>query len=278
MSTLLLYEPDVSNDEIRNCGIIAGRVWATVSPLPSRYKEFSKNSAIKYMECPTEDELLFMASVMDFGLDVSSPWKDLYKRDSVLERIRSIGPYLRPVLPANESAVAIEMKKHKRALINLRPYELLKAWDISENEDTRIPSMSHYILRISPVMDSKFEDYTLKATSNKVKEKLGDMLFQTEVKDLRMQLAKYDLNLADGPPGERGAIPTLLETFFVKHAIQNDSSRWLDWTVATCKFSSGSAKVDWKPFSLNVTDKNTSKKPTYADIAASPDQIFLMND
>ncbi|KAJ3210940.1 hypothetical protein HDU82_007045, partial [Entophlyctis luteolus] len=36
--------------------------------------------------------------------------------------------------------------------------------------------------------------------------------------------------------------------------------------------------VDSKAFTLNLTKKNKSKNPRYADIVASPDQIFHMND
>ncbi|KAJ3194529.1 hypothetical protein HDU82_002440, partial [Entophlyctis luteolus] len=199
-STLLLYEPSVSKDEIQHSGVVSGMVWATVSPLRSRYKEFSKYSTIKYMECPNEEELLFMASVMDSGLDPSSPLKDLYKRDSVLERIRSIGPFLRPVLPKDESVVEVEKTKQEGALSNLRPIELMKAWDISKDKNSGIPSISHYILRISPIMDGVFNTYTLKATNNYVKEKLGDLLFQTDLKDLRTQLAIYEQNPAKASP------------------------------------------------------------------------------
>ncbi|KAJ3373535.1 hypothetical protein HDU84_000978, partial [Entophlyctis sp. JEL0112] len=277
-STLLLYEPSVSKDEIQHSGVVSGMVWATVSPLRSRYKEFSKYSTIKYMECPNEEELLFMASVMDSGLDPSSPLKDLYKRDSVLERIRSIGPFLRPVLPTDKSVVAGEKTKQEGPLSNLRPIELMKAWDISKDKNSGIPSMSHYILRISPIMDGVFNTYTLKATNNYVKEKLGDLLFQTDLKDLRTQLAIYEQNPAKASPAVKGTVPTVLETFFVKHAIQKESTRWKNWMVATCKFSSASPTVEWESFSLNVTSKNTSKNPTYADIVASHDQIFHMND
>ncbi|KAJ3198801.1 hypothetical protein HDU82_001010, partial [Entophlyctis luteolus] len=262
-STLLLYEPSVSKDEIRHSGIISGRVWATVSPSRSRYKEFSKYSATKYMECPNEEELLFMASVMDCGLDASSPLKDLYKRDSVLERIRSIGPFLRPVLPDNQNVVTGEKTNQEGALSNLQPIDLLKAWNISNDINSGIPSMSHYLLRISPIMDGLFDTYTLKAANNNVTEKLGDLLFQTDVKDLRTQLAIYEQNPAKASPAVKGTVPTVLETFFVKHAIQKESNR---------------PTVEWESFSLNVTSKNTSKNPTYADIVASHDQIFHMND
>ncbi|KAJ3371637.1 hypothetical protein HDU84_001254, partial [Entophlyctis sp. JEL0112] len=229
-STLLLYEPSYSAEAIRHLGVASGRVWATVSPLRSRYKEFSKRGTTKYMECPNEEELLFMASVMDCGVDASSPWKDLYKPESVLERIRSIGPFLRPLLPTDESLVSGEMSKQDGALSNMQSNELLKAWDISEDRNSGIPSISHYILRISPIMDGLFDKYTLKATNDNVKEKLGDLLFQTDVNDLRAQLAKYDLNPVRTSPAVKGTIPTILETFFVKHAIQKESNRWMNWT------------------------------------------------
>ncbi|KAJ3083516.1 hypothetical protein HK100_009448 [Physocladia obscura] len=165
---LLLYEPCVSKDEIRDCGITDGRVLATVSPLPAQYKEFSKTSAIKYMEYPNEDELLFMASVLDRGLDADSSLKDLFKQDSVLECIRLFGAFLRSVLPKDKEAFQRKVVNSKKVLSGMKFEDVLKAWDISENNITGVPSMSHYILRISPIVDDQgdFGDYILKATSN----------------------------------------------------------------------------------------------------------------
>ncbi|KAJ3081417.1 hypothetical protein HK100_009886, partial [Physocladia obscura] len=221
------------------------------------------------MECPNKDELLFMASV-----------KVLFKRDSVLERIRLFGPFLRSVLLTDTDTLDGKRIKQEKALSSMKSEDLLKAWDISENNKSGVPSMSHYILQISPIIDDqgKFNSYTLKATSNQVKEKLGDLLFQTEVKDLRKQLATYDQNPDKATPAAKGTIPTVLETFFVKHAIQKNDMRWNKWMVATTKFSLGSSAGKWEPFSLNVTEINSSKNPTYADIVAAPGMIFYMND
>jgi hypothetical protein len=81
--TLLLYEPCVSKHEIKDCGVFKSRLWATVSPLSSRYKEFSKNDCgIKYMDCPSESEVLFMATVLNHGLDTDSPLKQLFKHEA----------------------------------------------------------------------------------------------------------------------------------------------------------------------------------------------------
>ncbi|KAF0692132.1 hypothetical protein As57867_016694, partial [Aphanomyces stellatus] len=66
-STLLLYEPRVCKEEIEDCGICLGRVWATVSPLPARYKEFSKTDCgVSYMACANEEELLNFTSLLLF--------------------------------------------------------------------------------------------------------------------------------------------------------------------------------------------------------------------
>ncbi len=135
-------------------------------------------------------------------------------------------------------------------------------------------------------MDNIFERYSLKPASNQVKEKLGDMLFNTDVMAMKSQLASYNINPESDTmsPATKGSIPTVLETFFVKHAIGTNDMRWKDWEVAKSKFSTTSEELeagwtpDWKQFSLNVTDIDRSKSPTYAEIASSPNKIFYMND
>jgi hypothetical protein len=80
---LLLYEPHLSKHEINDCGIDKGCVWATVSPMKSRYKEYLKCGAVmKFMECPSENEVLFMASVLACGFAADNPLKDYYQKQS----------------------------------------------------------------------------------------------------------------------------------------------------------------------------------------------------
>ena len=278
-STLLLYEPLVSKDEIQSCGIIVGRVWTTVSPFLGRYKEFAKTDcAVKYMKCPDEDELLFMGTVLNCGLADDDPMKPLFKPDSVLERIRFFGPFQRVVLPTNTSILAIENEGRDTALGDMTAEELLNTRNIYEGSTTSKFSVSHQVLRMSPVMDGTFEKYCLVCSSNKVKEKLGEMLFQTDLDNLRMKLNRYNNKPDETSSAEKGTMPTILETFFVKHAIQNDDARWKDWKVATCNISSGSSTTKWDDFTLAVTEMNSTKAPTYDDIKASPGTIFHMSD
>ncbi|CAK4077018.1 unnamed protein product [Aphanomyces euteiches] len=194
-TTLLLYEPCESENEIHECGITDGRVWATASPMPTRYKEFSKTDcAVKYMECATDDELVFMAAVQEQGLDVNSPLKGLYKPASVRERIQTLGPFQRVVLPTSTSALDVEKQNKNAALAIMTSEKLLKAWNISEESSNDGLSISRHLLRMSPNMDNILESYTLKPASNEVKEKLGDMLFKTDVMAMRAQLARYNDN------------------------------------------------------------------------------------
>jgi hypothetical protein len=234
------------------------------------------------MDCPKEDEVMFMRSVLDQGLDALNPLKALYTPHSVLERFRKFGPYLRPVLPTAMDTVMSEGIKQERAFASMTSEALLKAYDISDSVDSTGLSASHYLLRISPVSvpGLAFSSYTLKPSSAKVKQRLGEQLFKSEVANLRTQLAVYDQNPGEATPAMKGSVEKVLETFFVKHAIQKEAS-WVNWMVATTKFSSKiktAWKSEWKPFTLNVTEISTLASPTFADIVASPGVIFYMSD
>ncbi|ETV70598.1 hypothetical protein H257_13973 [Aphanomyces astaci] len=244
-STLLLYEVCVSKDEIQLSGITRGHLWATVSPLKDRYKEFSKYSAaVKYMECPYDDELVFMAAVMEND---------------------------------NARFLKAEDKAGWSELAELTLEKLQKAWFIIEKRSAGMLEISDRILRIAPVLDGVFtvNSYTLKLTNDLVAERLGNLMFGIDVQQLKRQLIA---------PAVKGSMSITLETFFVKYAAAHDiERRWEGWEVATAKFSANSNDdPNWTPqceaFSLNVNQINRAKKPTYADFVAAPTSIFYMND
>ncbi|RQM19645.1 hypothetical protein B5M09_011340 [Aphanomyces astaci] len=283
-STLLLYEPCVSKDEIETCGITDGRVWATVSPLEERYKEFSKYSSMKYMECPYEDELVFMAAVMENG--VEPELKPLYEASLVRERIRTRGPFLRVVLPESADDLNADDMAEGSELAELTLKKLQKAWFITEERIVGMMKISDRILRISPVLDGVFNSYTLKPANDRVVERLGNLMFDVDVRELKRQLIAYIANPDDRwvSPAVKESMPITLETFFVKYAAAHDiERRWEGWEVATAKFSANSNDdpnwvTQWEAFSLNVNHINRAKKPTYADFVAAPTSIFYMND
>ncbi|ETV64269.1 hypothetical protein H257_18815 [Aphanomyces astaci] len=189
-STLLLYEPCVSKDEIEICGIADGHVWATVSPLEQRYKEFSKTrAAVKYMECPYEDELVFMAAVMVIG--VEPELKPLYEESLVRERIRTRGPFLRVVLPESVGVLKAEGKVGRSELSELTLEKLQNTWFITEERSVGMMEISDRILRISPELDGVFESYTLKPANDLVTERLGNLMFDVDVRELKRQLIAY---------------------------------------------------------------------------------------
>ncbi|RQM14549.1 hypothetical protein B5M09_014029 [Aphanomyces astaci] len=189
-SNLLLYEPCVSKDEIQLSGITRGHVWATVSPLEDRYKEFSKTrAAVKYMECPHEDELVFMAAVMVNG--VVPELKPLYEASLVRERIRTRGPFLRVVLPESAGDLNADDMAVRSELGELTLEKLQKAWFIVEERTAGMMEISHRILRISPVLNGVFESYTLKPANDLVTERLGNLMFDVDVRELKRQLIAY---------------------------------------------------------------------------------------
>ncbi|RHY71155.1 hypothetical protein DYB30_013189 [Aphanomyces astaci] len=295
MSTLLLYEPRSSPKAIMDCGISDGHLWATVSPLEDRYKEFAKTGgALKYMECPYEDELVFMATVMEKC--VRSELKPLYEESLVRKRIRIYGLYQRVVLPTSAGVLKADDDAKERELAALTLEKLQKSWFIAEKRTVGMMEISHRILRISPELDEKFDSYTLKPANDLVVETLGNLLFQIDVQQLKSQLIAYVANPTNPSvsPAIKGSMPITLEIFFIKYAAAHDiKGHWEDWEVATTMFTAkpkpkslrsrrSRKSVDWTPkweaFSLNVNQINRSKLPTYADIVAAPTSIFYMND
>ncbi|KAI9329286.1 hypothetical protein BDR26DRAFT_872742 [Obelidium mucronatum] len=284
-STLLLYEPCVSKDEIQICGLTASRVWATVSPLRSRYKEFSKtNAALRYMECASEKELLFMAAVLEQGFNASSLSKALLQPDSVRTRIRTLGPFHRAVLPTIADSLTVEMKNYQSALSNLTSELLLKAWNVAENGSAGGLSISHHILRILPT-GIEFDDFNLMAASSQISGKLGELLYDTNLSDMKHMLVQY--NETPGSPSIspaiKGSISTVLESFFAKNAgTKNNRGKFSGWEVAVSKFSINPDGKNWKPtwnsFSMNVKKVEKLKSPTYQQMINSPGTLFWMND
>ncbi|KAI9335783.1 hypothetical protein BDR26DRAFT_920410, partial [Obelidium mucronatum] len=275
-STLFLYEPLASTDEIADCGA-DGCLWATVSPLPKRYKEFSKtNCALKYMECASEDELTFMARVLALGIPESSSLAPLYEPHAVLERIRVFGPFQRVVLPSSREGLDVQMQGRLSALDSLSAELLLKTRNISEEGSTSQLSISHHILRISPA-DSELGTYTLKASSEQVTELLSDRLYETELSNMKHRLSCYndDPDSQTITPATKGSISTVLESFFAKNAVSNDNTKFLGWEVSKTKFSDDPDnkgwKPEWGPFSMNLDKMERSKNPpTFQEIVNSP--------
>jgi len=105
------------------------------------------------MDCPSEEEVMFMRSVLDQGLDVLN----LSTRLTLYSIIRAI--------PASCIAhnLISEGIKQERAFRSMTSEALLKAYDISDS--------SHYLLRISPESDRycgiAFSSFTLKPSTMK---------------------------------------------------------------------------------------------------------------
>ncbi|ETV70588.1 hypothetical protein H257_13961 [Aphanomyces astaci] len=239
---------------------------------------------MKYMECPYEDELVFMAAVMVNG--VEPELKPLYEASLVRERIRTRGPFLRVVLPTNAGVLKADDKAGLIELGELTLEKLQKAWFIVEKKTVGMMEISHRILRISPELDGVFDSYTLKPANELVVETLRNLLFQIDVQQLKRQLIAYIANPGDPSVSlaVKGSMSITLETFFVKYAAAHDiERRWEGWEVATAKFSANPNDdpnwvPQWEAFSLNVNHINRAKKPTYADFVAAPTSIFYMND
>ncbi|RQM26924.1 hypothetical protein B5M09_011210 [Aphanomyces astaci] len=116
-STLLLYEPCSSQNEIHLNGVM---------------RALSKvDAAVKYMECADEAELMFMADVLEKGI-VRSDLKPLYKPEAVLERVRTRGAFLPVVLPMSKNILSIETNDN---LAVERLVEVLLAIDVMELKD-----------------------------------------------------------------------------------------------------------------------------------------------
>ncbi|KAG9407697.1 hypothetical protein AC1031_002414 [Aphanomyces cochlioides] len=262
-STLLLYDPGVSTDEISDCGMKSGHLWATVSPLKARYKQFSKQDcALKYMDCASKEELLLMATVLDQGIDDSSDLKRLYTPESVRQRIQRFGPVHRVVLPTGYGILTMEGHRGDMAMANLGL------------------SRSRFVLRIEPKVETSYTKYTLKPASDLAKEKLTDGLLNIDIGLIHFLLTPYN----DDPNSwyisfaTRGLIPILLEVYFVKSVLETNSFGWQTCNATRDAASANSALENLKDFSLNVNRIDNTKSPTYAQIMDSPNTLFYINN
>ncbi|KAH9147246.1 hypothetical protein AeRB84_009088, partial [Aphanomyces euteiches] len=263
-STLLLYEPGVSTDEIQIYGITQGYVWATVSPLESRYKQFCKAHGVKkYMGCATEEEILFMAAVLDKGIDIDSELKPLYTSASVRQRLQRFGPVHRVILPTGTGILTMVRHRADMVMANLDVMESLRACDISDGKTVAQLSRSRFVL-----------------PSDLAKEKLTDGLLSIDIGLIHSLLISYN----DDPNSwlisyaTRGLIPILLEVYFVKGVLETNTFGWKTCNATRDTASANSGFENWKDFSLNVNRIEITKSPTYAQIMDSRNTLFYMND
>ncbi|CAK4670559.1 unnamed protein product [Aphanomyces euteiches] len=280
-STLLLYEPGVSTDEIQIYGITQGYAWATVSPLESRYKQFSKANCVKkYMGCATEEEILFMAAVLDKGIDIDSELKPLYTSASVHQRLQRFGPVHRVILPTGTGILTMERHHADMVMANLDVMESLRACDISDGNTVAQLSRSRFVLRMEPTKGKSYGPYTLQPASDLAKEKLTDGLLSIDIGLIHSLLTSYN----DDPNSwlisyaVKVLIPILLEVYFVKGVLETNTFGWKTCNATRDTASANSALENWKDFSLNVNRIDNTKSPTYAQIMDSRNTLFYMND
>ncbi|KAF0716876.1 Aste57867_2618 [Aphanomyces stellatus] len=112
---------------------------------------------------------------------------------SVLQRIRTLGPFQRVVLPHNYLWYGFP---DEHAFANMTAEKVLKACEISDDNVMDGFSISHHILRISPTLGNAFRDCVLKPASNQIIEALASNLLKTNVKEMRDLLKQYMQTLA----------------------------------------------------------------------------------
>ncbi|KAH9096866.1 hypothetical protein LEN26_017254 [Aphanomyces euteiches] len=278
--TMGLYEPGVSKDEIEDCGLTDGYVWATVSPLESRYKQFSKTDCAKmYIGCASEEELMFMATVLDKGIEDSSELKPLYTPESVHERIQKLGPFQRVVLPTGTAILTMEGQRSEMVMANLDVKESLRACNTSDGNTIAELSRSRFVLRIEPNVAKHYTSYTLKPASDLAKENLTEGLLNMDIGLIHSHLTRYN----DDPTSRfishatRGLIPALLEVYFVKGVDETNTFGWKAWKV-TRDAASHDKDYSSQNFALHVTRIDRTKSPTYDQIVNSPNTLFYMNN
>ncbi|ETV70591.1 hypothetical protein H257_13964 [Aphanomyces astaci] len=207
-----------------------------------------------------------MAAVLEKGI-VRSDLKPLYKPEAVLERVRTRGPFLPVFLPTSKNILTIETKSVCLRIGCANVDKQKRVWFISEEGTSCGMPISHRLLRISPNVEDKYASYTLKLASNLAVERLVEVLLATDVMELKdlLQVYNADPRTFKLSPAIKGAIPMILEAFFVA-TINCSAADMFGWMPT------------WEAFSLNVSNINGFKSPTYADIVASPNSIFYMND
>jgi hypothetical protein len=143
-------------------------IFATVSPLISRYKEFIKNGAMKlFMPCLELDELLTIGEYLLNNDKIPVKMHDLYSQEKIKERFNEYGGIYRHVLPLHKSYLQ-EIAKQKISSINKLTKEKIDRLLLNPNIEDQ--TIGHFLLQYKVLKEGlfSFENYTMEFVNDNI--------------------------------------------------------------------------------------------------------------
>ena len=251
-------EPFANDDEFNLSTL------ATVSPDISRFHEFLKVAALKYMPLFTENELLAIGRDMRARPDFKSKKKALYEDDAIRNRFKRYNGIIRHVLPQDvDTLKKLEIVREK-AVNNVDASQVVAG-------DLMHQTISHYVA-VFKVDESDFSTADLDVVSAKVLRdiiKRSKALALTEQIRVLQQYSELMYKRAEGIPS------ALFENVVAHHLTSAGGVKWHARTVnvgADGKAAKGTAQGTMKPLHLQLSKLVEDEVPQYA--AMEPDVLY----
>jgi hypothetical protein len=234
-NTLMMIEPGRTRTPIPYEGLDRMQILATVSPDTTRYKEFCKNGGTMcFKPCPSACALLAMGAVM--RPCVTDALQSFYASSSIMDRIRTIGPFQRYVLPASTTDVVDQLKRFDSALASLSEEKLMKlAFCQQLFDNDNIDPTSHWFMRYevdreqeNPYFSaSQFFVPTTKNIMNRIRTRLAKMSLQQKIEEL------IKLNNEGSSASDASLAREWLEDVFAAHA---SSEKWTSKQIQSPRY------------------------------------------
>ena len=149
----------------------------TVSPNPSRYDGFKKNSRVPiyYFPCHSENELL---AICKYVREAQPGIFDYLTDEVVKDRINNVGPFLRYILCSEADWSENVVEERDNAVNNLNLADLTSIEDKNRN-DKKPPS--HRVLKCVVIRDGNIPyykmvlDFSSPVTAEKIKMKISQL-------------------------------------------------------------------------------------------------------
>ena len=251
-------EPFANDDEFNLSTL------ATVSPDISRFHEFLKVAALKYMPLFTENELLAIGRDMRARPDFDATLKALYEDDAIRNRFKRYNGIIRHVLPQDvDTLEKLEIVREK-AVTNVNALQVLAG-------DLMHQTISHYVA-VFKVDESNFSKAGLGVVSAEVLrdiKKRSNALAVTEQIRVLQQYSGMKYKRAEGIPS------ALFENVVAHHLTSAGGVKWHARTVnvsADGKAAKGTAQGTMKPLHLQLSKLVEGEVPQYA--AMEPDVLY----
>ena len=192
--TLYLFEPAELKQEPFYHGVQSPTL-ATVSPDSRRYKEFTKNGAIRvYMPTYTCDELLAAGDYLMKQSHFPKAMKDLYSPVKIAKRHDEFGGIFRHVLPSSVKVLQDYYEKRRLAIDNCNAKDILSNRNSIEDETVSSFVMAMIVERSG---EGRFRNYKTDFVSVDVQRQVETKVLAVSLEERIVVLMKNDQSGAD---------------------------------------------------------------------------------